>query len=176
MHGFKVSRHRCFTSTVYRLLTGLGRDTLPTGVVSIRQSLEVMPTMLPHRPRVADRSAWFNAQASVKNKAVHFLRQRRASKNNLQFFFCGENEAWRLCFASFLLFSGKLFLPNQPQHAAQNADAAQQADNIQNDFQRFHVFASLLSKRLTPCGICVILFPNPCRMFVPSGLDSVFFS
>nr|DAE51335.1 MAG TPA: hypothetical protein [Caudoviricetes sp.] len=107
---------------------------------------------------------------------MHFLRQRRASKNNLQFFFCGENEAWRLCFASFLLFSGKLFLPNQPQHAAQNADAAQQADNIQNDFQRFHVFTSLLSKRLTPCGICVILFPNPCRMFVPSGLDSVFFS
>ncbi|MEE0321719.1 MAG: hypothetical protein UDQ15_07545 [Ruminococcus sp.] len=32
MHGFKVSRHRCFTSTVYGLLAGLGRDTLPTGV------------------------------------------------------------------------------------------------------------------------------------------------
>ena len=39
LQGFKVSRHRCFTSTVYRFLTGLGRDTLPTSVVSIKAKL-----------------------------------------------------------------------------------------------------------------------------------------
>ena len=42
---------------VFSPLRAVGRDTLPTGVVSIRQRLEVMPTMLPHRPRVAGRSA-----------------------------------------------------------------------------------------------------------------------
>ena len=72
MHGFKVSRHRCFTSTVYGLLAGLGRDTLPTGVGGcygiapcIVQRLHILAGQLRRIPLCGDS---LTAKRSIKAK------------------------------------------------------------------------------------------------------------